>query len=338
MAVDCLRGERVGMPASPPHDLPVLVAARRLAAAQGGVVSRRQLYDLGVTRWLVRGQVSGGRWQPVGDRAVCLHNGELSEVGHHWAAVLHGGPRAYLDGASALVAGGLQRFEIGRVRVSVPRGTRVRRHPRYDVRQTRRWDPADVVPVGVPRARPATAAVRGALWAATDRQAAYLLTLTVQQGLASAEQVGREALRVRRDRRRTLIRRVVEELVAGARTLDEAEVVAELLRRGLPAPSRQVFRRGRNGRYYLDLYWPEHRLVVEIDGVQHAWADHVVADAVRQNDLVLAGDRVLRVPVLALRLEPDTFYGQIEQALREAPIGLPARDVIHPEHPLAPSG
>ncbi|MCR6031338.1 DUF559 domain-containing protein [Nocardioides sp. zg-579] len=303
------------MPAVPPRDLPALVAARRLAAGQGGVVSRRQLYAAGVTRWQVRGQVRSGRWQLVGDQSVCLHNTALGDEGHRWAAVFQGGPRACLDGASALVAGGLQRYDVDRVRVSVPRGARVRRSRRYDIRQTRRWDAADVVGTGVPRTRPAVAAVRAALWAATDRQAAYVLTLTVQQGLATAPQVGVEALRVRRDRRRVLVQQVVHELLEGARTLDEAAIVRELVRRGLPAPARQVVRRGRNGRYVLDLYWPEHGLVVEVDGIQHAWVDHVVGDAVRHNDLVLAGDRVLRVPMLGLRLEPDTFYGQIGEAL-----------------------
>lgn len=300
------------------------------------MVSRRQLYAVGVTRWQVRGQVRARRWQLVGDQSVCLHNATISDAGHHWAAVFQGGPRACLDGASALLASGLQRYDVDRIRVSVPRGARVRRDRCYDIRQTRRWDAADVVPTGVPRTRPATAAVRAALWARTDRQAAYLLTLAVQQGLATAEEVGIEALRVRRDCRRVLVQQVVHELLEGARTLDEAAIVRELVRRGLPAPARQVVRRGRHGRYVLDLHWPAHRVVVEVDGIQHAWADHVVGDAVRQNDLVLAGDRVLRVPMLGLRLEPDTFYGQIEQALAAGPVQ--DRDVMRTEHPLARSG
>lgn len=303
------------MPATTPHDAPALVAVVELAAAQGGVVSRKQAYALGLTRWQVRGEVRARRWQLIGDQSVCVHNSEVSDEGHRWAAVFQGGPRACLDGAAALVASGLERYEVDRIRVSVPRGARVRRTPLYDIRQTRRWAAGDVVAVGVPRTRPAVAAVRAALWASTDRQATYVLTLTVQQGLATAEMLGREALRVRRDRRRALVHAVVSDLLDGARTISEAEVVRELVRRGLPAPARQVLRRGTGGRYYLDLYWPDHGLVVEIDGIHHGWADQVVPDAVRQNDLVLAGDRVLRVPLLGLRLEPDVFYGQIERAL-----------------------
>ena len=170
---------------------------RALADQQGGVVSRRQLYAAGLTRWQVKGQLRAGRWQRLADQSVCLHNGPVGELGQWWAAVFQGGPRACLDGASALVAGGLERFSVDRTRVSVPRGAKVRRTPAYDIRQTRRWDPADLAPAGIPRTRPDVAAIRAALWAKTDRQATYLLTLTVQQGIAPAGAIAREALRVR---------------------------------------------------------------------------------------------------------------------------------------------
>lgn len=304
------------MAKSTTYDDPVLTAARAVGAGQGHVISRRQLYALGVTRWQVSGEVRARRWQLIGDQSVCLHNGPVEEVGHRWAAVFQGGPRACLDGASALVADGLERFTIERVRVSVPRGARVRRTKRFDIRQTRRWSASDLARGGIPRTRPAVAALRGALWAATDRQATYLLTIVVQQGLATPEQIGHELLRIRRDRRRSLLHTVVNDLLDGARALGELDVVGELRRRGLPAPEHQVLRRDARHRYYLDLSWPAYRLVVEVDGIHHTWAENVVADALRQNSLVLAGDVVLRLPLLGMRLEPDDFFAQIEQGLR----------------------
>ena len=286
-----------------------------LAATQGGIVSRRQLYAAGITRWQVKGQLRAGRWQRVADQSLCLHNGPLDDVAHRWAAVFQGGPRACLDGAAALVAGGLDRYELHRIRVSVPRGAQCRRSRVYDIRQTRRLQPDDVVKTGIPRTRPAVAAVRAALWAASNRQATYLLTLTVQQGLARPEDLGREALRIRRDKRRTLDHAVINELMGGARSLAEIDVGRELRRRGLPAPSRQSMRRDGRGRYFLDLYWPDWHVVVEIDGIHHAWVENVVDDALRQNSLAIAGDTVLRLPLLGLRLQPDEFFDQIEEAL-----------------------
>ena len=303
------------MPKRTAYDDARLVAAREQAQHQGGVLSRPQVYALGITRYEVRGEVRAHRWQLVGDQSVCLHNSVISDVGHQWAAVFQGGPRAHLDGASALIAGGLERYTVERHRVSVPRGARVRRTRLYDIRQTRRWSADDLSASGIRRTRPDVAGVRAALWATTDKQAVYLLTLVVQQGLTTAELLGKQALRIRRDRRRRLVHTTILDLLEGARSLGELDVVRELRRRGLPLPTRQVLRRGKANRYYLDLYWDEFGLVVEIDGIHHTWATNVVGDALRQNSLVIASDKVLRLPLLGLRLEPDAFFEQIEEAM-----------------------
>ncbi|GAA1807539.1 hypothetical protein GCM10009795_060900 [Nocardioides hankookensis] len=304
------------MPRQVTYDDARFVTARELAADQGGVLSRRQLYGLDITRWEVRGQVRAHRWQLIGDQSVHLTNGPLSEEGERWAAVFQGGPRACLDGGSALIAAGLERYTLERVRVSVARGARVRRNRRFNIRQTRRWAESDIVRVGIPRTRTATAAIRAALWARTDREATYVLVLAVQQRIASAHDIGTELLRVRRDKRRVLLHSVVNELLDGAQSLGEIDVAVLLRRRGLPAPTRQAVRKDRRGRYYLDLSWPDYRLVVEIDGIHHAWVENVVGDALRHNAIALEGDTVLRIPLLGLRLQPDAFLDQIEEGLR----------------------
>lgn len=304
------------MPPRTELDHELLEAARALAVLQDGVVSRRQLYALGVPRWLVTREVRQRRWVRVGDQAVCVHTGPLSPVGHRWAALFVGGPRAMIDGASALVAAGMERFDEVRVRVSVPRGARIRHRQEYDVRQTRRWSADDRHDgPGIPRTRTPVAALRAALWARTDREATYVVTAVVQQGLASPEELGAELLRIRRDQRRPMLHEVVNELLDGARSLGELDVARALKERGLPAPQRQVLRRDGRGRYYLDLYWPQFRLVVEVDGIHHAWVENIAADALRQNALVMQGDRVLRLPLLGFRLERGAFLDQIEAAM-----------------------
>jgi very-short-patch-repair endonuclease len=233
-------------------------------------------------------------------------------------AVLEAGPRACLDGASSLQVAGLQHFEVDRIRVSVPRGALVIRVPGVDVRQTRRLVEDDVVKVGIRRTRNEVAAVRGALWAKSDRQAALLLTMTVQQGLAPAQRIGAEMLRIKRDRRRSYVHAVILDLLGGVRSLGELEVARECRRRGLPEPTRQVIRKAANGTYYLDLCWEEWGVSVEVDGIHHSWADQVVGDALRQNDVTLSGTTVLRLPLLGYRVAPDDFFAQIEQALARA--------------------
>src|SRR6478672_5611794 len=94
----------------------------KVAASQGGVLSRTQLYAMGVSRGEVRAHVRARRWQRIGSHCVTVHTGPLTRTARLWSAVLEGGPRALLDGDSALVAAGLQHYEPRRMRVSVPRG------------------------------------------------------------------------------------------------------------------------------------------------------------------------------------------------------------------------
>jgi very-short-patch-repair endonuclease len=291
-------------------------AVHAIAAEQGGVVSRGQLYDAGVTRAQVRAQVRARRWRRVGSQAVALATGPLTRLGQFWAAVFEAGPRAFLDGASALEAAGLEHFHEPRIRVSVPRGARVRRARGLNIRQTRRWAAHDVVGRGVPRSRPPVAAVRAALWARSNKQAALILVLVVQQGLALVQEVAEEMLRVRRDRRRLFLHAVLLDLLGGVRSLGELEFARECRRRGIPEPTRQVVRRTGSGRYVLDVVWEQWGVVVEIDGIQHTWANQVVGDALRQNELVLTDAMVLRLPLLGLRVNPDPFFEQIIGALR----------------------
>lgn len=286
------------------------------AVCQGGVVSRRQLYSAGVTRAEVRAHVRADRWFRRGSAALMVNPRALDATTDFWAAVFEAGPRGLLDGESALIAAGLEHYRRGRIRVSVPRGAISRRTAEVDVRQTRRLsaDDADLSSL-LPRTRVDVAAIRAALWAASDRQAALLLTMPVQQGLTTPDRLGVELLRIRRDKRRVLLHEVVGDLMGGVRSLGELEFARECRVRGLPEPTRQVVRRGRNGRYYLDVMWEQWGVVVEIDGIHHSWAGQVISDALRHNDVTLGNSLVLRLPLLGFRLEPDPFFAQITDAL-----------------------
>lgn len=229
----------------------------RLARPQGGVVSRDQLRGEGITDHEIAAHVGSRRWRPVHSQSIAVHTGPLPSLGLWWAAAFEAGPRGCLDGASALVAGGLEHFDEDVIRVSVPRGVLVRRAPGISVHQTRRLRPEDVEPSGVPRTRPHVAAVRGALWARSDKQAALVLTMPVQQRMTTPELLGTELLRVRRDRRRLLAAAVVTDLLGGVRSLGEHEFAQMCRLRGIPEPTRQLVRKGPNGRWYLDVCWEQ---------------------------------------------------------------------------------
>lgn len=289
------------------------LTAARLAAEQSRAVSRRQLYAGGVPRWLVRLEVRSGRWQRTGRQTVVLHNGPLDAATRRAVAVLEAGPRAALDGVSALQAAGLDVLTDELVHVAVPRGTRRRRVPGARLRETRRFREADVVAPGLRRTQPAVAAVHAALWAATDRQATYVLTLTVQQGLCRPADLSDAAAAVRRHPRRRLLARVVLELADGARSLGELDVARAMRSRGLPEPARQAVRRRPSGTQYLDADFPDHDVTLEIDGVQHDLPDRRLADLVRDLALATEGRTVVRIPLVAWRLDEALVLDGLEQ-------------------------
>lgn len=315
----------IGSPAPAPRPADLRRARRakveRRAATQDGVLSRREVYDLGVSRGEVRAEVAARRWQRVGAHCVVVHSGPLTVEARHWVAVIEAGPRAFVDGESSLVLAGLEHYEPERIRVSVPRGARIRHRSStsIDIRQTRRWVADDLEPgEGVPRTRVPVAAVRAALWARSDRQAMLLLTMTVQQRRCEVSEIAHEMLRIRRDRRRELVHATLIDLAGGVGSLGELDVLRGCRERMLPEPDLQTVRRTPDGSLYLDFRWARWRVVVEVDGIQHAWAQHVVGDALRHNRVALDGDTVLRLPVLGLRVCPDDFFDQIETALTRA--------------------
>lgn len=164
------------------------------------------------------------------------------------------------------------------------------------------------------RVRPAQAAIHAAAWAVTDRQAALILTLAMQQRLVSPELLSDAWSAVTRIRRRAFLAAVVRDVCDGAHSLGELDYAVLCRRFGLPTPDRQIVRSGPNGRVYLDVCWSAIGLVVEIDGGHHGLALHPVDDALRQNEIVIGGSSVIRIPVIGLRLEEERFMLQVVRA------------------------
>src|SRR5699024_11646985 len=89
-----------------------------------------------------------------------------------------------------------------------------------------------------------------------------------QQGLALPRHF-REVLERRgRCRNRALIVEAVLDVAGGVQSLPERDFDRLRLETGLPEPSRQVPVK-RDGRYYLDVEWPEYETACEIRGTPH---------------------------------------------------------------------
>ena len=305
---------------------------RELFEAQYGVAGRRQLYSLGLQRWDVTAELRAGRWSRRGQQSISNQTGDLSDHGRWWIAVIEVGSRAALDGVTALQAAGLAGFTESTIHVSMPKSGRPRSSPSVIVHETGRRQPGDVVNAGIPRVRPAVAAIRAALWAASDRQAGLILTMAVQQRLVTAEALMDAMSTVKRHRRRRFVRLILADLQGGVQSLGELDFARMCREAGLPEPDRQVVHDLGHGRAVVDVEWAEYDLIVEIDGFQHRDAPALIADAARQNELSSGRSTVLRIPILGLRTDPSRFPRSADR-----PVPLPRPSPCCPDPPrLAP--
>lgn len=189
--------------------------------------------------------------------------------------------------------------------------------PGVRAHQLRHWSAREVVERGGLRlTAPEVAAVRGAVWLPTDRAAATLLTMVVQQRLVNKDRYLEAALALPRRGRAAKVQQYVADVVDGAHSLGELDFAALCVKHGIPAPERQVMLRRRGqGSMHLDVRWAGAGLVVEIDGIQHFAAQNIIADSLRHNDIALRSRRVLRIPLLGLRVAEAEFMAQIKAAL-----------------------
>jgi len=273
------------------------------------------LRHVGIERRHVAFEVASERWVVHGDVTVAVHTRPLGRDEALWRAIWEVGDKvAVLDGVTALQVAGLSGYQDDSIHVSVVHTARVKVPDTVRLHKVIRRIPGELVAVGLPRTRPAVAAVRAAHWAASDRQAALIMLMTVQQRLATPEQILQVVRRMRGRRRRGFVRLIARDLALGVQSLGELDFAVLCRQRGLPEPDRQEVVETRRGRIYLDVRWKEG-LCVEIDGVQHRRGLAVSMDNLRNNELVLRRDRALRIDLVGLRIFTDDFLDQVGRGL-----------------------
>jgi hypothetical protein len=291
-------------------------AAHRLGLRQHQVVGRRQLIAVRVARWLIRAEVAAGRWRELPGQVVVLHTGPLTPEARRWSAVLGAGPRAALDGVSALHEAGLERIDEHRIHVVAPRGAKAGPMPDVVVHESRRFREEDVITgAGIRRVRPAVAALHAALWAVSDRQAQLFVLAAAQQRLVTVEAFAEALSAVRRHPRRRLLQALARDMAGGVQSLGELDVAADFRRRGFPEPDRQEIRRRASGTEYLDCEFSAYAIVLEIDGAGHEDAGQKVTDLLRDISVAADGQVPIRIPLVLYRLAREQVLDRLEELL-----------------------
>ncbi|MGH3095911.1 MAG: hypothetical protein ACRDMV_07920 [Streptosporangiales bacterium] len=294
-----------------------------LAIAQDGILLREQIAEASISRSHLLAQLDAQRWQALGPRVLVLHNGPMTFRQQLWAAVLNAGPRAALCARTAAAEAGLGGWEGNGIEIVVQRGRKLPPLPGVPVRvhESRRFEfERDVHPTRLPtQTRPERSVVDAAAWTRNPRSAMGLVAAAVQQGITTSTRLLDELEVNGRIRHRHLLQLGLLDVEGGADALSEIDLGRLCRDYGLPEPERQVVRTEPSGRRrYLDavIRAPAGASVaIEVDGSLHLLPRRYWDDMSRDNELVIAGERRLRFPTIALRVDRHLAAGQIARAL-----------------------
>jgi very-short-patch-repair endonuclease len=284
---------------------------RALAEANNRVVTRRALDAAGIGTNVITHRVATGRLYRHHHGVYLLDPPErASRITLMTAAVEACGPTAVLSHLSAGELWGMLPAQPGYMEVTVVsrnagdrpgiRRRRVRElHPR-DIRQRR----------GVRVTSPA----RTVLDNARHPQLEGLLGTAIDTGITNAGEIEAAIARCQTRRGVPRLRAILDQAGGARRTRSwgERRLLSLIRQAGLPVPATNRQLLG----FQVDALWPEHRVVVEVDGYEfHGDRQSFEADRARDARLVAAGYRVLRFTATQLEYQPMIVIGQLAAAL-----------------------
>ncbi len=273
----------------PQGDAPIAALADR----QHGVVASRQLVALGYGRRAIEHRIAAGRLHPIHRAVYAVGRRLLSREGHWMAAVLACGPGALISHRTAAALWDLRPTAQTKIDVTFSGSGRASRD-NLRVHSTARLHAEDIATVD---RIPVTSISRTLLDLAAVLDADRL-TRVIEQAvrlrLFDLRALDRAMTRTPRRRGVRLLRAVLADYREPAPTRSELERrFLQLVREGaLPTPRVNTQVAGLE----VDFFWPEWRLVVELDGRgYHVSPRAFERDRVRDAILQRAGCRVLRV-------------------------------------------
>jgi very-short-patch-repair endonuclease len=285
-----------------------------LAEKQHGVVSRRQLLNLGWHPAAIKHRIAKGRLHSVRRGVYAVGRPELTVYGHWMATVLLCGPEAFLSHRSAAAIWGIRRSPRGSGRpdwidVTVPAhrrpgGTGIRVHRVRHLPDADRSQREGI---------PVTSPVRTLIDLAVQ-----LNPSEVEAAVNQADKldlVNPEALRREIGKRPGHRGVAVMRGLLDGRTfsLTDSELERRFLRlvhrAGLPTPLTQQRLNG----FRVDFYWPELGIVIETDGLRyHRTPTQQGKDRVRDQAHTAAGLITIRFTHAQVRFDA----GRVAATLR----------------------
>jgi very-short-patch-repair endonuclease len=285
-----------------------------LAKRQYGVVSQRQLRNLGYSEGAIARAASAGRLHRVHRGVYAVGYSALSRQGQCLAAVLACGEGALLSHGSAAWIWGLSTRWLARPEATAParghiRATVLLHHSTILTEEDRAFC-EEVPTTAVPRTLLDVAATRSPSYLEHSIERADRLGLLDVGAIDSL--LGRCGRHLGRRPLRNALVLYRDPAMVRSRT---ERVFIDLIRRaGLPRPAVNTFVAG----YEIDAYWEREQFAVELDGFEtHGTRAAFERDPVRIENLKLAGIDAIRITARRLEREPDQVISTLRKLLEQ---------------------
>ena len=272
----------------------------RVVRRQHGVISRRQLLELGFSAQSIKHRIRKGRLHPVRQGVYALGRPELSIHGRWMAAVLCCGPTAALSHRTAAAL-----WELGPSGAAVDVSVAIaspRRRPGIKVHRRSCLTEADVTER---RAIPVTTPICTLIDIAT-RVGRDELEAAINEA-DRLDLVDPETLRTAVDRTRRpgsgILRRILDRRTFALTDSQLERCFLRLARQaGLSRPETGAYVNG----FKVDFYWRDLGLVVETDGLRyHRTPARQARDRLRDQTHAAAGLTPLRFTRAQVHFEPE---------------------------------
>jgi very-short-patch-repair endonuclease len=293
----------------------------RYAEKQGGHITRRQLYDCGVSRRTVARWVANRQLIRVYSGVYAVGHRSRNPVERAHGALLAGGPRAALTGAAALVLWGVWKHWPESLEIVIPGD---RRPSGLIAHQSSTLEKRDITVVQGLRVTSAARTMLDAAPRLTEKQRTRAVNDLRLRKLLTLPALIDVIQRNPRHHSVTLLRPLLE-LAQPEPTRSELEdAFLKLIRRHrLPVPEMNVHVCG----HRVDAYFPQQQLIVELDGWETHGMRTAFVDDRRKDAEILAASGIPTVRFVY----DDTIYraeqtvARLRAILKDAPQRSPRR-------------
>jgi hypothetical protein len=291
---------------------------RDLARFQGGVVTRRQALNSGLSTGAITSRLKYQKWRQIYWGVYVTFTGPVSREAQLWAAVLYAGKGARLSHQTAAELHGLTVPPTPLIHVTVPATRRVRPTGNMVIHICASTAEPTFPPGVIPRTLVEETVLDLAHAARGFDDACAWVTAAFGQGLTTERKFRATMKSRKRLRWRARLDDVVTAAAGGTHSPLEYRYDSDVERaHGLPAAMRQVpFTKPDGRRGYRDRYYREFGLVIELDGKQAHPDERRRQDRRRDNAATALGGSTLRYDWDDVTHETCATAAQVAEALR----------------------